>query len=128
MRTVLLSAALGLAALSGVVITTEVFADDASAEAVVVGTNTCLGCALKSEEGAHAQCSIYGHRHGLRVESATLGAKTLELKGETLHYLDNDRSADLVKGEGTHGARVKVHGRVFEDANMIDVSSFETLP
>lgn len=124
MRNIFIAAAVGLAALGGTLYAGEVLAED-KAEAVVVGTNYCLGCTLKSEEGAHAQCSIYGHRHGLRVETATVGGESVGLAGETLHYLDNEHSAPLVQGEGTHGARVEVHGRLFQKANLIDVSSFE---
>lgn len=127
MKHAFIAAILGLAVAVGTLFTTVVFAGDPAPEVVVVGTNYCLGCTLKSEQGAHAQCSIYGHRHGLLVESAKAGDKSLELKGQTLHYLDNDPSAPLAKGEGTHGQKVEVHGKLYAEEHLLDVSTFKAL-
>lgn len=93
----------------------------------VVGTNYCLGCALKKEHGAGAQCSIYGHRHSLKVENArdASGNELAALKGRTLSYLENDKSEKLVKGEVFHGARVEVKGRLYERESLIEVTEFK---
>lgn len=91
----------------------------------VVGENYCLGCALKKGRGAAAQCSAYGHRHALRVESAkgAQGQDLPELVGQTLHYLDNDQSAPLLKGTEFHGARVVVDGTLFADERTLQVAA-----
>ena len=106
-------------------LSTLAFADDPQ-QVVVTGRNVCIGCTLKKEQGAAAQCSIYGHRHGIEVTSATTaaGEELAALAGKTLHYLDNDASKDLVQGEGTHGQTVKVTARLFEDEALLEVASF----
>lgn len=100
-----------------------------SQQVTVVGENYCLGCALKKEEGAAAQCSVYGHRHALRVESAAGadGAPIAALAGESLHYLDNDQSAPLVKGEELHKKRVEVKGRLFAPERTLEVQEVKQL-
>lgn len=96
-------------------------------EVAIVGTNHCLGCALKMEHGAKAQCSVYGHRHSLKVEKAmdAEGNNLAALQGRTLSYLENDKSAKLVKGEVFHGARVEVKGRLYEQESVIEVTEFK---
>lgn len=98
-------------------------------QVVLTGENLCLGCALKKSDGAAAQCSLYGHRHGLRVESARAadGSALADLAGQTVHYLDNDQSAALVKGESTHGQKVEVTGRLFAAEHVIEVASFKAV-
>jgi hypothetical protein len=93
-------------------------------EVTVVGRNYCLGCALKRSEGAAAQCSQYGHRHAVEVESARGpdGQPIPHLAGQSLHYLDNDRSAPLVSGEEHHGERVEIKGRLFEPQRTLEVA------
>jgi hypothetical protein len=93
------------------------------------GENYCLGCGLKKGQGAAAQCSVYGHRHALRVETATGedGAPLPSLAGQTLHYLDNDRSAALLAGEALHNARVQVKGKLFAPERTLEVGEVETL-
>lgn len=95
----------------------------------IVGRNYCLGCALKKGEGAAAQCSDYGHRHGLLVESASGadGQSLGTLSGQTLHYLDNDRSASLLEGGDLHEQRVEVKGRLFAPERTLEVSDIEVL-
>lgn len=91
-------------------------------DVTVVGTNYCLGCALKKEQGAAAQCSQYGHRHALKVESARGANGALpQLVGHSLHYLDNDQSAKLVSGDEFHGKTVEVHGKLFGAERIIEV-------
>lgn len=95
----------------------------------VVGENYCLGCSLKKEQGAAAQCSIYGHRHALKVESASgADGKSIEaLVGDSLHYLDNDKSATLIKGEDFHKKRVEVKGKLFGPERTLDVAEVKAL-
>jgi hypothetical protein len=99
----------------------------AEAAVTVVGTNYCLGCALKKEHGAAADCATYGHRHGLRVERAVdaTGRELATLAGRTLAYLDNASSAPLIKGEAFHNERVEVRGRVYEAESVLEVAEFK---
>jgi len=93
----------------------------------IEGVNYCMGCTLKSEKGAAAQCSIYGHRHGLKVTKATKadGTEVASLVGKTLHYLDNDASKGLVGGEH-HGETVTINATVFRKANTVQVNGLVT--
>lgn len=95
----------------------------------VIGENLCLGCSLKKEQSAKAQCSVYGHRHALRVESAKSkeGQDLPALGGQTLHYLDNDQSAPLLKEEGFHKKRVEVKGRLFAAERTLEVGEVKAL-
>ena len=95
----------------------------------VVGENYCLGCALKKSHGAAAQCSVYGHRHVLKVESASGadGQAIPALVGDSLHYLDNDKSAPLLKGGELHGKRVEVKGRLFAPQRTLEVTELKAL-
>lgn len=95
----------------------------------VVGENYCLGCALKKEQGAAAQCSVYGHRHALRVEKAAAegGRPLQQLAGETLHYLDNDQSKSLLGGEELHNKRVEVKGKLFAPERTLQVTEARAL-
>jgi hypothetical protein len=92
-------------------------------ELSLVGENYCLGCSLKKEQGAKAQCSVYGHRHALRVESAKGkdGQALPSLGGQSLHYLDNDQSKPLLQEEGFHKKRVEVKGRLFAAERTLEV-------
>ena len=92
-------------------------------DVTVVGRNYCLGCALKKAEGAAAQCSKYGHRHALDVESAVdAGGEPLALwRGRTLHYLENEQAAPLATGDAFHGKRVEVQGRLFPASATLEV-------
>lgn len=92
-------------------------------EARLAGTNVCLGCSLKREHGAEAQCSIYGHTHGFKVEGAVVEGKEAEaMHGWVLHYLDADKSQELAK---EHGGSWIATGRVYPDARVLEVLSFE---
>jgi len=77
------------------------------------GTLVCQGCDLKSAEGARAACMTYGHKHALKTD-----------KGVYINFLENEYSADLLKGEKYHNAKVEVRGTYFANANMLDVESF----
>lgn len=92
---------------------------------VVTGDNVCLGCSLKTEQGAAAQCSVYGHTHALRVEKATVDGKAApELKGKVLHYLPTSISEKLIKEH--HGEKLTLTGKVYTDAQVLEVSSVGT--
>lgn len=90
-------------------------------EATVVGENFCLGCSLKKEKGAAAQCSIYGHRHALKVTTATAAGKNLpEMKGWVLHYLDTDNAQSFIKQHG--GETLTLKGKVYIDERVLEVN------
>ncbi|MFQ6096807.1 MAG: hypothetical protein ACE5O2_03710 [Armatimonadota bacterium] len=93
--------------------------------ATVEGENFCVGCSLKKEKGAPAQCSVYGHRHALRVTKATGadGKEIKKLKGWVLHYLENDKSKDLIKGH--HGEKLSIKGRIYPTERVLSVQSFK---
>ena len=95
----------------------------------VVGENYCRGCTLTKEQGAAAQCSLHGHRHALRVESASAdGGRALpELAGATLHYLDNDQSAPLEQTESLHHRRLEVQGKLFGPERTLQVERLRPL-
>ena len=93
-------------------------ADVAKARAVTLsGTLSCLGCDLKKAHGAGAQCSIYGHKHGLKTAN-----------GKYYTFLENQKSEPLVKGEALHGKPVQVTGTLFPGSQIIEVMSYKTLP
>ena len=115
--------------------TSVVYADEGSAKkeekpvpagvihADVEGKNFCLGCALKKKKGAAAQCSLFGHKHSLRVTRATGedGKELADLRGWVLHYLENEKSQTLIKGH--HGENVKLMGIVYPQERVFEVSS-----
>jgi hypothetical protein len=91
---------------------------------VVTGENICLGCTLKKESGAAAQCSVFGHKHVLRVAQASLDGKDApDLKGKILNYLPTDKSKDLI--DKHHGETLTVAGKVYADARVLEVASVE---
>ena len=93
-------------------------------EATVVGENICLACSLKQERGAAAQCDKYGHRHALKVTSATAAGKDApEMKGWVLHYLENDDAQPLIKEH--HYETLAVKGKVHAAERVLEVVKFE---
>jgi len=98
----------------------EAKADSQVVQATVKGENVCLGCALKAEKGAAAQCRKYGHRHALKVVSVEVGGKPMpNFQGWVLHYLDNDQAQDLIQGR--HGKVVAVKGKVYTEERVLEV-------
>lgn len=95
--------------------------------AVIQGEGVCLGCALKKEAGAAAECDKHGHRHALRVSAAIEdrgadGEKALpELKGWVLHYLDTDRAQPFIKGE--QKGQISLQGKVYPAERVLEVLS-----
>jgi len=94
-------------------------------EATVEGTNFCIGCTLKKREGAIAQCKIFGHRHALRVAKAVdkNGKELPEVKGRVLHYLDTEKSQDVLKAH--HGEKLTIKGKIYPQERVLEVDSFK---
>jgi hypothetical protein len=91
-------------------------------EATVSGENFCLGCSLKTSKGAAAQCSKYGHRHALKVTSATMdGKERPEMTGWVLHYLDTDSAQAVIKEH--HNETVKMTGKVYSEERTFEVGA-----
>ncbi len=84
-----------------------------SEHATFDGKLVCLGCDLKKAEGARAACSAFGHRHALKTKD-----------GKYVNFLDNQYSADLLKGEKYNNKDITVHGVYYADANLVDVETF----
>ncbi len=134
-RTMFLTVAVSVACLP-----TVVYADEGTAKkeekpvpagvihADVEGKNFCLGCALKKKKGAAAQCSLFGHKHSLRVSRATGedGKELADLKGWVLHYLENEKSKALIREH--HGENVKLSGIIYSHERVFEVSSMEKQP
>jgi hypothetical protein len=78
------------------------------------GTLVCTGCDLKTSEGAHSECTVYGHRYGLKTTD-----------GRYISFLPNRYAEDLIKGDKYHDKKILVHGTYYDNANLIDVESFE---
>jgi len=81
--------------------------------ATMTGTLVCLGCDLSKTEGARAAFSVYGHKHALKMED-----------GKYINLLENQYSADLIKGEKFHNKPIEIEGTYFASANQIDVHAF----
>lgn len=78
------------------------------------GKLVCLGCTLKGEEGARAECKNFGHTHALKTED-----------GKFISFLENKYSKDLFKGEKYSGKDIMVHGVYYAGANQLDVDSYK---
>lgn len=99
-------------------------------DAVITGTLLCLGCSLKKEEGANAQCSIYGHQTALKIETVVFfGSREPDknYRGKIVFFLTNDRSAELLKAK-YHGRKITIVGRMFLKANLVDVRFVKFTP
>ncbi len=89
-------------------------------EASVTGQNICLGCTLKSEKGASAQCSKYGHKHALRVTAASAdGTDLANMKGWILYYLETDNAQPFIKEH--HNETLTLNGKVYVDERVLEV-------
>ncbi len=91
----------------------------------VEGTNFCLGCSLKKNKGAGAQCSIFGHKHALEVTKVVAedGKELTEMRGWVLHYLETEKSQDLIKKH--HGEKLTITGKVYPRERVIEADSFK---
>ncbi len=94
-------------------------------KATVEGANFCLGCALKKQKGAAAQCSIFGHKHALKVTRAVGkdGKELTGMRGWVLHYLETEKSQDLIKQH--HGEELTITGKVYPLERELEVDSFK---
>lgn len=94
-----------------------------SDEVVVTGKIICLGCHLKKEKGAQAQCSIYGHTNAIVLEKVVdhHGKKFDELKGKIYQFLHNDASDKLIKDHSYTGKILVIVGKIYPEANLIEV-------
>ena len=93
-------------------------------EATVTGENICVGCSLQALFGAASQCSVYGHRHALKVTAASAGEEELEeLKGWVLHYLPNEKGQPFI--DGHHKETLKLTGKVYVEARVLEVQKQE---
>jgi len=84
------------------------------AATAINGKVICLGCTLKKEQGAKAQCSIYGHKNGLQTPD-----------GKIWTFLENDNSAKLINDHGLAGKNVEIKGKKLDNANYIEVESYK---
>ena len=96
-------------------------------EIVATGKVICLGCSLKKDKGANAQCSIYGHTNAIVLEKVIdhQGKKLNELKGKIYQFLHNDQSDSLIKDHSYVGKTVIVVGKIYPEANTIEVNFFK---
>lgn len=93
----------------------------------LTGVNYCATCALKQELGAPANCKTYGHHHAFKVSSMIdgCGETCKEFEGKTLHYIENEKSIELVKGHDAETLKIK--GKVYIASNMLEVQSYEAV-
>ena len=93
--------------------------------ATLEGENFCLGCNLKKEKGAGAQCSLYGHKHSFKVTKALDedGKELTGLEGWVLHYLENEKSEKLI--DGHHKERLVITGKVYPQERILEVATFK---
>jgi hypothetical protein len=82
----------------------------------VKGKLVCIGCTLKKHDGAAAQCSIFGHKHGLQTST-----------GAIYNFIENEKSKDVINTEKWHNANVQVTGKIHHVAQMISLEKFEVL-
>ncbi len=96
-------------------------------EVVVTGKVICLGCSLKKEKAALAQCSIYGHINALRIEKIidAQGKSIEEAKGKIYQFLHNDQSDKLITDHGFAGKTMVVVGKIYPEANILEVHFFK---
>ncbi len=96
-------------------------------EVVVTGKVICLGCSLKKEKQAQAQCSIYGHINALLIEKVinAQGKKIDEAKGKIYQFLHNDQSDNLIKDHSYAGKILIITGKIYPEANILEVHFFK---
>ncbi|MCI0453265.1 MAG: hypothetical protein L0Z51_12940 [Candidatus Latescibacteria bacterium] len=88
--------------------------------ATVTGENICLGCTLTKAQGAAAQCSKYGHRHALKVTSATAeGSDVGYMTGWILTYLETDAAQPFIKEHD--GETLSFEGKIYTAERVLEV-------
>lgn len=106
--------------------------EDAVAEAekpivvTVSGENYCLIAAYGGEDAKLAE-NAAGAKNALKVDEATGadGAVLEGLAGKTLHYLPTEAAQALSGGEDNVGSTVTVTGKLYKEACVLVVESFE---
>jgi hypothetical protein len=96
-------------------------------KATLEGKNFCVGCALKSKQGAGAQCSALGHKHAfkvIRVVGAD-GREMADMGGWVLHYLDTDKTQELLTKH--HGEKLTITGIIYPEERVLEVNAFEKM-
>ncbi len=91
-------------------------AQEGESTATFKGEIVCLGCTLKKEQKAKAQCSVYGHINGLRTSD-----------GEIWTFLENDNSTKLIHNHDLAGKTIEIKGKKYENAHYIEVESFTVI-
>lgn len=96
-------------------------------EVVVTGRVICLGCHLKQEKQAKAQCSIYGHTNAIIIEKAIdpEGKHVAGAEGKIYQFLHNEKSDELIKDHSYAGKVIIVAGKVYPEANILEVNFFK---
>lgn len=99
----------------------------AADEVVITGKVICLGCHLEKEKQAKAQCSIYGHTNAIIIEKAINpeGKHLAGAEGEIYQFLHNEKSDELIKEHSYVGKVIIVVGRVYPEANIVEVNFFK---
>ena len=87
-----------------------------SEKVVLEGVLICFADQFGKEFQANAQCEKYGHQHVLKTPD-----------GEIYHFIENDRTTNLIRKEEFQNKNIRVIGTLFKDTNIIDVISFELL-
>ncbi|MBI2844662.1 MAG: hypothetical protein HYX78_14810 [Armatimonadetes bacterium] len=85
-------------------------------DVTLTGTLICMGCELKTQYGAKAQCNVYGHDHALKAAD-----------GKIYTFLPNDNSKDLIAGKADKSAKITVTGTLFPGSQIVDVKDVKGL-
>ena len=96
-------------------------------EVVITGKVICLGCSLKKEKAALAQCSIYGHINALRIEKIidAQGKSIEEAKGKIYQFLHNEQSDKFITNHDFSGKTMVITGKIYPEANIIEVNFYK---
>lgn len=96
-------------------------------EVVVTGKVICLGCHLKKEKQAKAECSIYGHANALVIEKSydAKGGSIEIAKNKIYQFLPNDHSDKLIKDHDFVGKIIVITGKIYPEANVLEVDFFK---
>lgn len=99
----------------------------AADEVVVTGQVICLGCSLKQEKGAKAQCSIYGHTNALLMQKVinAEGKHVEAAEGKIYQFLHNDQSDKLITDHSLSGKTMVIVGKIYPEANILEVNFFK---
>ncbi len=101
-------------ALFTMLLATTVLAQQRSETRTFTGTWTCLSCDIKGLDCSdHRQCDSADHKHCLRLNN-----------GNYIFFLENEKSADLLKGTRKQDVKVTVKGIYYPKARTLDVQSY----